>query len=103
MSNHSSAARCLVIARNTLSAIVSKLDSVLQPPEIERPVDEEKIIAELKLRNREGQRASRRPWYAQRTREKKIPEQLRYYEAVHGTKATVEMLKRQGRKFESEE
>ena len=30
----------------------------------------------------------------------KVPDSLKYFEALHGTKATIEMLKRQERKLD---
>ncbi len=94
--------RALIVARDTLSAIVRRLDSVLVPPEVEKLPDEDELLERAKCQNRAGRRASRTPWYHHRTGEVKIPDSLKYYEAVHGTKATVEMLKRQERKLDNE-
>ena len=94
--------RAIVVASATLSAIVRRLDGALQPPEVEKLPDEDELLERAKRQNRAGRRASRTPWYHHRPGEVQIPDSLKYYEAMHGTKATVEMLKRQEHKLDDE-
>ena len=60
------------------------------PPES----DPEIVEAQRKRSQREGLRRGLRPWYYSRGPSVRVPESLKYYEDVHGTKATLELLQK---------
>jgi hypothetical protein len=49
---------------------------------------------------RKVRRSGRTPWYYARPRERTIPDNLRYFEDVHGTPATLEALARKAKKLD---
>lgn len=93
--------KLLTVIRDALRRCANSLDRVTA-----EPVEREQLMSLEELRERarkdhmRARRAGRRPWYHSRPGEVKIPDSLRYYEDIHGTRATVEMLKRVGRKLD---
>ena len=80
--------------RTALRVAIARIDTRLRPPEPAEPLFEPEEAARLaREQHRRALRASRKPWYYSRQQPLRVPESLRYYEAVHGTKATVAMLK----------
>jgi len=90
----------LLALRRGLIHVLGAIDTATAEPE--KLPDEDELLERAKRQNRAGRRASRTPWYHHRPGEVKVPDSLKYYEAVHGTKATIEMLKRQERKLDNE-
>lgn len=78
---------------NIVRRVAAHLDRTLERAEPEPPMLEpEEAARQAREQHRRAFRASRTPWYYRRTRRFEVPEQLKYYEAVHGTKATLKML-----------
>ena len=82
--------RGLRILHEMIDTMLARIDARLTPPE--KPLTEDELLARAR-REQVGRRAARAPWYHHRPREVQIPDSLKYFEAVHGTRATVEMLK----------
>jgi hypothetical protein len=83
----------LLVARNTLSAIVSRLDAVLAPVEKEQPpMDAEQAREMFQRQARQSRIAGTRPWNYSRPKPLEVPESLRYLEAIHGTRAAFQFL-----------
>lgn len=61
-------------------------------------LEPEEAARQAREQHRRALRASRTPWYYRRPRPLQVPESLRYYEDVHGTRATLEMIQLQSRK-----
>jgi len=93
----------LYALRCTLVRAITNLQSRMRPPEPAEPLLAPEDAARLaREQDRKERRAARTRWYQRRPGQVTIPESLKYYEAVHGTKATVEMLKERARKLENE-
>ena len=86
--------RAVVATRTRIASLVAAIDRMLKQPEPAEPLLAPEDAARLaREQQRRALRASRTPWYYSRQQPLRVPESLKYYEAVHGTKATVAMLK----------
>jgi hypothetical protein len=89
----------------TLRALIRKLVVALAPPpEEEKLLTEEQLKAQIVENMRLeklGRRVGSRPWYQSRPRLLRIPENWRYYEDVHGTKATLGALQKAAKKSQA--
>lgn len=91
--------RALIVARNTLSSIVRRLDVALEPPEKPRPkMNVEQAAETARQLQRQSLLAGTRPWNYRRPAQESIPENLLYLAETRGTKAVVEALLRRARR-----
>jgi hypothetical protein len=71
---------------------VRRIDLALAPPEKPEPDIDPELAKQLaRIEARKSWRAGLRP-QLRRHAPLKIPESLEYYESIHGTRATLEML-----------